>query len=337
MTLRGIPTPPGRGSGQNRTNNQSKVISQLITKEIDLTDYALVTSLQSQVTQANSSLSQAQSALTQAQTDLATANSTILDLQTQLQNQPGPSGDVMVDYLDEDLSTWNYYDGGQNKVSYSYDAPNKIHNFTLTAGNASGGNYIGNTNTSSRVPVFYRPMTYVDGSPVLNTDSFIIQVEFEDLVLSATNWSIYVGTMGNEQGNSSTTRQGFGVGFNDYFSTSASIGALNNTIIQSNYQYQKNLWPESKMSGKGLMMTTGNIKHRLHAAMSWKIYGQTLDIGQVAPAGVSNASSSASSYTFSSADGTPLNLCVILSARDASNTPQSGIFSTKIKWCVEKW
>jgi hypothetical protein len=111
---------------------------------------------------------------------------TIADLQIQLQNQPAAGGgDVIMDYLNEDLSTWNYWDGDQNKVSYVWDAGNQVHNFTFAAGESSQLNYVGSTNTSSRVPVFYRPMTYADGSPVLNTDAFILQVQFDELEMAA--------------------------------------------------------------------------------------------------------------------------------------------------------
>jgi len=306
-----------------------------LTSDLATANAALIQA-QSDLSTANASLAQAQSDLSTANTNLQTANDTITDLQIQLQNQPAAGGgDVMMDYLNEDLSTWNYWDGDQNKVSYVWDAGNQVHNFTFAAGESSQLNYVGSTNTSSRVPVFYRPMTYADGSPVLNTDAFIIQVQFDELEMAAQGWSIYVGTMGDPQGVSKTTRQAFAVGFNGNTSTSVVIGAMNNIIYNSGYQYSVSSWPEGKISGRGLMMTSGHNKHRMHASMSWQLSNSSADLSHASPQ-ISNATASSSSNTFSSPDGTPLNLCIILGGIQ-SGTPQAGTIKTKIKWCVEKW
>jgi len=306
-----------------------------LTSDLATANAALI-GAQSDLATSNASLAQAQSDLSTANTNLQTANDTIADLQIQLQNQPAAGGgDVIMDYLNEDLSTWNYWDGDQNKVSYVWDAGNQVHNFTFAAGEPSQLNYVGSTNTSSRVPVFYRPMTYADGSPVLNTDAFILQVQFDELEMAAHGWSIYVGTMGDPQGVSKTTRQAFAVGFNGNTSTSVVIGAMNNIIYNSGYQYSVSSWPEGKMSGRGLMMTSGHKKHRMHASMSWHLFNNSADISHASQQ-ISNATASSSSYTFSSPDGTPLNLCIILGGIQ-SGTPQAGTIKTKIKWCVEKW
>jgi len=306
-----------------------------LTSDLATANAALI-GAQSDLATANASLAQAQSDLSTANTNLQTANDTITDLQIQLQNQPAAGGgDVMMDYLNEDLSTWNYWDGDQNKVSYVWDAGNQVHNFTFAGGESSQLNYVGSTNTSSRVPVFYRPMTYADGSPVLNTDAFILQVQFDELEMAAHGWSIYVGTMGDPQGVSKTTRQAFAVGFNGNTSTSVVIGAMNNIIYNSGYQYSVSSWPEGKISGRGLMMTSGHNKHRMHASMSWQLSNSSADLSHASPQ-ISNATASSSSNTFSSPDGTPLNLCIILGGIQ-SGTPQAGTIKTKIKWCVEKW
>ena len=306
-----------------------------LTSDLATANAALI-GAQSDLSTANASLAQAQSDLSTANTNLQTANDTITDLQIQLQNQPAAGGgDVMMDYLNEDLSTWNYWDGDQNKVSYVWDAGNQVHNFTFAGGESSQLNYVGSTNTSSRVPVFYRPMTYADGSPVLNTDAFILQVQFDELEMAAQGWSIYVGTMGDPQGVSKTTRQAFAVGFNGNTSTGAAIGAMNNIIYNSGYQYSVSSWPEGKISGRGLMMTSGHNKHRMHASMSWHLFNNSADLAHASHQ-ISNATASSSSNTFSSPDGTPLNLCIILGGIQ-SGTPQAGTIKTKIKWCVEKW
>lgn len=84
MTLRGIPTPPGRGSGPNRTNNQVEIVTTSVSKTVDLTDYGLVSSLQSQLAAAQASLAQAQGALAAAQAQIAADAITIAALQAQV-------------------------------------------------------------------------------------------------------------------------------------------------------------------------------------------------------------------------------------------------------------
>jgi hypothetical protein len=319
------------------TSDLATANAALIGAQSDLaTANASLAQSQSDLSTANTNLQTANTNLQTANTNLQTANDTIADLQIQLQNQPAAGGgDVIMDYLNEDLSTWNYWDGDQNKVSYVWDAGNQVHNFTFAAGESSQLNYVGSTNTSSRVPVFYRPMTYADGSPVLNTDAFILQVQFDELEMAADKWSIYVGTMGDPQGVSKTTRQAFAVGFNANSDSGVVIGAMNNIIYNSGYQYSVSSWPEGKISGRGLMMTSGHNKHRMHASMSWNMFNNSSDLSHASQQ-ISNATSSSSSYTFSSPDGTPLNLCIILGGIQ-SGTPQAGTIKTKIKWCVEKW
>jgi hypothetical protein len=84
MTLRGIPTPPGRGSGPNRTNNQPEIVTSSVSKTVDLTDYGLISSLQTQLAQAQADLAQAQAALSAAQAQIAADAITIAALQAQV-------------------------------------------------------------------------------------------------------------------------------------------------------------------------------------------------------------------------------------------------------------
>lgn len=79
MTLRGNPSPPFR------TNNLPKLVTTTSTgKVVDLTDYGLVTSLQSQLAQAQSDLAAAQGALAQAQAQIVADAVTIASLQSQV-------------------------------------------------------------------------------------------------------------------------------------------------------------------------------------------------------------------------------------------------------------
>jgi len=81
MTLRGIPSPPGRGSAPERTNNLPSVVVSTVQKTVDLTDYALVASLQSQLTQTQSDLAQTEAELLIVQGDLTIAQAQILQLE----------------------------------------------------------------------------------------------------------------------------------------------------------------------------------------------------------------------------------------------------------------
>jgi len=84
MTLRGIPSPPGRGSGPQRTNNLHEVETTSVSKMVDLTDYSLLDSLQAQLSQAQADLAQAQAALAIAQAQAAVDAATIAALQAQV-------------------------------------------------------------------------------------------------------------------------------------------------------------------------------------------------------------------------------------------------------------
>jgi len=84
MAARGKPSPPGRGSGPQKTNNLPKVISALVSKKVDLTDHSLLDSLQVQLSQAQADLAQAQADLAIAQAQNAADTQTIATLQGQV-------------------------------------------------------------------------------------------------------------------------------------------------------------------------------------------------------------------------------------------------------------
>ena len=84
MTLRCTPTPPGRGSAPQRTNNLPSIATTSVTKTIDLTDFSLINSLQAQLSQAQSDLAQAQASLAIAQAQIAADAVTIANLQGQV-------------------------------------------------------------------------------------------------------------------------------------------------------------------------------------------------------------------------------------------------------------
>ena len=76
MTMRGSPSPP------SRTNNLPKLVTKTSNgKVVDLTDWELVTNLQSQLAQAQSDLAQAEADLLIAQGDLTAAQAQILQLE----------------------------------------------------------------------------------------------------------------------------------------------------------------------------------------------------------------------------------------------------------------
>jgi len=85
MTLRGAPTPPGRGSGPSRTNNLSQIVTvSSVSKTVDMTDYSLISSLQAQLLQAQADLATAQASLAAAQAQNAADAITIANLQRQV-------------------------------------------------------------------------------------------------------------------------------------------------------------------------------------------------------------------------------------------------------------
>lgn len=128
MTVRGTPTPPGRGSSPSRTNNMPEVQSTSVSKVVDMTDYALISSLQSQLSQAQSDLAQAQSALAVAQAQIVTDAATIASLQAQVTSLQG-----QVTALQAQLSAFTLFKtyfvgsvtevGGGIYVPPSYDNP----------------------------------------------------------------------------------------------------------------------------------------------------------------------------------------------------------------------
>lgn len=128
MTLRGIPTPPGRGSSPSRTNNMPEVQSTSVSKVVDLTDYALISSLQSQLAAAQASLAQTQAALAVAQAQIVTDAATIAALNAQVLSLQG-----QVAALQAQLSAFTLFKtyfvgsvtevGGGIYVPPSYDNP----------------------------------------------------------------------------------------------------------------------------------------------------------------------------------------------------------------------
>ena len=84
MALRGIPSPPGRGSGPSRTNNLPEVVTTSVSKTVDLTDYALLASLQAQLAQAQAALAAAQAQNAADAQTIATLQAQVTSLQAQV-------------------------------------------------------------------------------------------------------------------------------------------------------------------------------------------------------------------------------------------------------------
>ena len=297
--------------------------SDLATLQSQLaTAQASLTQAQSDLSTANASLATCESNLTTAQSDLATANTTIADLQLQLQNSVGPSGDVVPEVLNEDLSTWTYFDnGGTATISYSYDTQTEVHTFNLGAA-SSGSSYT--SANPSYYPRWWRPLTYADGSPVLNTDSFIMQVRITDV--SSTNLSanraLFVGITDIVEGPQYQSVAPFGVGVGCYTGyrpvvCNQTVSLANNTVLGE---------------VGGVCITGGWGKVKMHASCAG--YGNTYPYATASQASISGGSAG---YYWPSANGTQLKFTIFAPATGTTHVPADVTISCKISYCVEKW
>lgn len=351
--LRGSPTPPGyRPQKSSPTvkvnsvvqttigqveldtalaNNILSLQSDVATKDAEIaTKTTEITTLTSDLATANASLTQAQSDLATSngllatcESDLATANTTIADLQLQLQNSVGPSGDVVPEVLNEDLSTWTYFDnGGTATISYSYDTQTEIHTFNLGAA-SSGSSYT--TANPSYYPRWWRPLTYADGSPVLNTDSFIMQVRITNV--SSTNLSanraLFVGITDIVEGPQFQSVAPFGVGVGCYAGGYRPV-VCNQTVTLAN----------NTVLGEvgGVCITGGWSKIKMHASCAG--YGNTVPYAAGSQAQVSGGSAG---YYWPSANGTQLKFTIFAPATGTTHVPADVTINCKISYCVEKW
>ena len=299
-----------------------------------------VTSLTSDLQTANANLSTAQSDLSTANGDLVVASltiasqqETITDLQAQLQNSPGPSGDVVMEPLGEDITTWSYYAGAGSVNplnSITYDSVTDRHTISMIGVGSRGSVNIASSANNDNWPRWYRPLTYADGSPVLNTDSFILQVGLEDVdvtnTTSGSSWTLYVGIL--DVANSGVREQvtPFGVGINDLRQISALSGA--------SFQSQSTRPPSWPITMKGLMMTSGYFKHKMHAsATTWNATSGFSQSTQ------QRSASGSPSFQWFSADGAQLNLAVYIGYTTGGTTTnmKAADFSFGIKYAVEKW
>ena len=328
-------------TGQLATANAalSQAQSDLAAANASLTQaQADLAQCQSDLQTANTNLSTAQADLATAQsdlqtctTDLATANATIADLQDQLANAGG-GGDVMMAPINEDLSTWNYFDNAQSPiVSYSYDANTGIHTITLPATATASEVWLGSTTGTITIPTFYKPLTYADGSPVLNTDAFILQTSMTEVTFSgATGWAACLGTMGNVLATNMNARDAFGTGV--WIESQSEVSAFAANV--TGYRNTTGLpVPQDQVNQKGFAITLGSAKLRM-GSMSG-IYNGFLNKG-MAQASASTAYSPASSWDQAGTE--QMNLALFFSLTStASPIPIAGTISFKLSYAVEKW
>ena len=156
MTLRGNPSPPGRGSSPQRTNNLPEVETTSVSKTVDLTDYSLIASLQAQLSQAQADLAQAQAELAIAQAQNAADAQTIATLQgqvtslqaqvTQLQNYINNLGLDKLAYF-RMLPSYSEVGGGiyvppsYNDVTVNYTSTVQLAIKTVPTYSTTGGGY----------------------------------------------------------------------------------------------------------------------------------------------------------------------------------------------------
>jgi hypothetical protein len=194
MALRGIPSPPNRGSGPSKTNNLPQTVTvSSVTKIVDMTDHSLINSLQSQITSLQSQITtlqaqavvdaatiaslqgqvtnlQGQVASLQAQAviDAATITSLqaqVTSLQAQvasLQQQLQNAGDALPEPVGNLNNGWNYYFPGPGLgwnnwlTGYTYNSLTGIHRFTHTATSQGVYNLYLTSTTTTNVQ-FYSP------------------------------------------------------------------------------------------------------------------------------------------------------------------------------------
>jgi len=311
-----------------------------------------VTSLTSDLQTANANLSTAQSDLSTANGDLVVASltiasqqETISDLQSQLQNSPGPSGDVTVSPLNQDISTWTYFDEqlattGVPWATAVYDAAGDKTTFTTQA-RATGQAYP-NTN-GSIIPRWSTPMFYSDGTPVLDTDSFILQweipadtINIQTPTASAANWCLMIGMFGNIEATTGN-RGPIGGGFLCQSQGRVTSYAYHLTTSQGSLvAYTSDL-----QSLKGMMMTNGMNRLPMYSvASAHQIWGSSNQYNRTdgAVGAVGSILSSNTAYTFNGRPpGSQVDLVIWLQSRTGGVTTTDAAITAGFKWCVEKW
>lgn len=322
-----------------------------LTSDIDTAEAAL--------TQAQSDLSAANAALTQSQSDLATANGdlvvasltiasqqeTISDLQSQLQNSPGPSGDVTVSPLNQDISTWTYFDEqlattGVPWATAVYDAAGDKTTFTTQA--LASGQAYPNTN-GSIIPRWSTPMFYSDGTPVLDTDSFILQweipadtINIQTPTTSAANWCLMIGMFGNIE-DTAANRGPIGGGFLCQSQSRVTSYAYHLTTSQGSLL----AYTSELQSLKGMMMTNGMNRLPMYSvASAHQIWGSSnqYDRTDGAVGAVGPILSSNTAYTFNGRPpGSQVDLVIWLQSRTSAVATTDAAITAGFKWCVEKW
>jgi len=300
---------------------------------------ASLTQAQADLAQCQSDLQTANTNLSTAQSDLVTANATIADLQTQLQNA-GAGGDVTAEPLLESFDTWTYYQGPNIDLldSYSYDTNTGRHTFTVKAAGASPLHYCLNSDANGgvQVPRWYKPLTYSDGSPVLNTDSIILQIKLEEMEHpDFTRAGLMMGIMKIPDSTGSVDVAAFGGGGGPMMSVAGSVIATNGTMGSQSLHASPT--PDYTSDVKIIATTSGFNKMKMNVATTgWnapspRTYTST---------GIQSflvVEGTPSMYQFNTPDGTQLYLCAWLTTRNVSDAVSAGTFSTKISYAVEKW
>jgi exonuclease VII small subunit len=304
-----------------------------------------VTSLTSDLQTANANLSTANGDLVVASLTIASQQETITDLQAQLQNSPGPSGDVTVSPLNQDISTWTYFDEqlaitGVPWATAVYDAAGDKTTFTTQA--LASAQAYPNTN-GSIIPRWSTPMFYSDGTPVLDTDSFILQweipadtINIQTPTASAANWCLMIGMFGNIEATTSS-RGPIGGGFLCQSQGRVTSYAYHLTTSQGSLlAYTSDL-----QSLKGMMMTNGMNRLPMYSVASLhQIWGSSNQYNRTdgAVGAVGSILSSNTAYTFNGRPpGSQVDLVIWLQSRSGAAATTDAAITAGFKWCVEKW
>jgi len=286
---------------------------------------------------AQSDLSTANASLSTAQSDLATANATITDLQDQLANAPSGGGDVVAEVIAEPINAgnWTFFQGPNSNLldSYSYDSQTERHNFSINS-DVGYVNYHLNNSSATKVhmPRWYKPLFYADGSPVLNTDAFLLQIKIDDMEHpTVSNVALMMGILKIPEALSYLDIAAWGGGGGSLSLTRGNVYAVAGTAGIGSLQATPS--SDTVASYKAIGIASGWNKQKMQfSATGWN----SPNIKTNTASGMQNTAPS-TVYQFDTPDGTQLNLCIWLTTRTNVATPIASTFSAKLSYAVEKW
>ena len=178
-------------AGRSKLKSTINVESPIVKLDQVMIDGLLtntIVNLESNVSTLETNVTNLEADVATKTSELATANSTILDLQDQLENCGGPALETYITDLND--AQWTFFPGQTSGIgakpqsnfldSYLYDAQTKTHTFTTKSITVADESYAINTGATFGGPKWYKLATYDDGSPVMIGDSFSLSVRIDN-------------------------------------------------------------------------------------------------------------------------------------------------------------